>query len=73
MGNANGTSPLDNMRNLEHYLSDIMRTSADTPDHHMKGKSCEVITPCALLQCVFAPDFKPEGPTIWAESSSQAN
>uniref|UniRef100_A0A1B6L4N0 RRM domain-containing protein n=1 Tax=Graphocephala atropunctata TaxID=36148 RepID=A0A1B6L4N0_9HEMI len=37
MGNANGTSPLDNMRNLEHYLSDIMRGTTDTPDHHLKG------------------------------------
>lgn len=36
---ANGNSPLDNMRTLEHYLSDIMRAgTADTPEH-VKGKS----------------------------------
>ncbi|GAB1859988.1 hypothetical protein CAJAP_00941 [Camponotus japonicus] len=36
---ANGNSPLDNMRTLEHYLSDIMRASAaDTPEH-LKGMS----------------------------------
>lgn len=35
---ANGNSPLDNMRTLEHYLSDIMRAgAADTPEH-LKGK-----------------------------------
>lgn len=35
---ANGNSPLDSMRTLEHYLSDIMRTgAADTPEH-VKGK-----------------------------------
>lgn len=34
---ANGNSPLDNMRTLEHYLSDIMRAgAADTPEH-LKG------------------------------------
>lgn len=38
MGNANGTSPLDNMRNLEHYLNDIMRGAGDASDHHLKGK-----------------------------------
>ena len=37
MGNANGTSPLDNMRSLEHYLNDLMRGAGDTPDH-LKGK-----------------------------------
>ncbi|KAG8318514.1 hypothetical protein J6590_001627 [Homalodisca vitripennis] len=42
MGNANGTSPLDNMRNLEHYLSDIMRGTTDTPDHHLKGMYLEI-------------------------------
>lgn len=36
MGNANGTSPLDNMRSLEHYLNDLMRGAGDTPDH-LKG------------------------------------
>lgn len=36
---ANGNSPLDNMRTLEHYLSDIMRAgAADTPEH-LKGMS----------------------------------
>nr|KAF7423108.1 hypothetical protein H0235_008391 [Vespula pensylvanica] len=31
---ANGNSPLDSMRTLEHYLSDIMRAgAADTPEH----------------------------------------
>ncbi|EZA53229.1 hypothetical protein X777_06308 [Ooceraea biroi] len=37
---ANGNSPLDNMRTLEHYLSDIMRAgAADTPEHlKVKGK-----------------------------------
>ncbi|KAK1130283.1 hypothetical protein K0M31_018421 [Melipona bicolor] len=35
---ANGNSPLDSMRTLEHYLSDIMRAgTADTPEH-VKGK-----------------------------------
>lgn len=35
---ANGNSPLDSMRTLEHYLSDIMRAGvADTPEH-LKGK-----------------------------------
>lgn len=37
MGNANGTSPLDNMRSLEHYLNDLVRGAGDTPDH-LKGK-----------------------------------
>jgi hypothetical protein len=37
VGNANGTSPLDNMRSLEHYLNDLMRGAGDTPDH-LKGK-----------------------------------
>ncbi|XP_021925618.1 cytoplasmic polyadenylation element-binding protein 2 isoform X3 [Zootermopsis nevadensis] len=36
VGNANGTSPLDNMRSLEHYLNDLMRGAGDTPDH-LKG------------------------------------
>lgn len=35
---ANGNSPLDSMRTLEHYLSDIMRAgAADTPEH-LKGE-----------------------------------
>ncbi|RLU22578.1 hypothetical protein DMN91_004856 [Ooceraea biroi] len=39
---ANGNSPLDNMRTLEHYLSDIMRAgAADTPEH-LKGPSLRV-------------------------------
>jgi len=38
---ANGNSPLDNMRTLEHYLSDIMRAGAtDTPEH-LKG-TCNI-------------------------------
>jgi hypothetical protein len=37
VGNANGTSPLDNMRSLEHYLNDLMRGAGDTPDH-LKGE-----------------------------------
>ncbi|CAH0562319.1 unnamed protein product [Brassicogethes aeneus] len=32
--NANGSSPLENMRGLEHYLNDIMRPQ---PDNDMKG------------------------------------
>ncbi|XP_071448399.1 cytoplasmic polyadenylation element-binding protein 3 isoform X1 [Hetaerina americana] len=36
MGNANGTSPLDNMRSLEHYLNDLMRGAGDAPEH-LKG------------------------------------
>lgn len=40
---ANGNSPLDNMRTLEHYLSDIMRAgAADTPEH-LKGESDLII------------------------------
>ncbi|KAI4500988.1 hypothetical protein M0802_003791 [Mischocyttarus mexicanus] len=35
---ANGNSPLDSMRTLEHYLNDIMRAgAADTPEH-LKGE-----------------------------------
>ncbi|XP_025418528.1 cytoplasmic polyadenylation element-binding protein 2 isoform X2 [Sipha flava] len=30
---GNGTGPLDNMRNLEHYLNDIMRSGSDNPEH----------------------------------------
>lgn len=44
MGNANGTSPLDNMRSLEHYLNDLMRGAGDTPDH-LKGKKF-IYFPC---------------------------
>lgn len=33
MGNTNGTGPLENMRNLEHYLTDFMRGAGDAPDH----------------------------------------
>lgn len=41
--NANGNSPLDSMRTLEHYLSDIMRAgAADTPEH-LKGKPMKII------------------------------
>lgn len=39
VGNANGTGPLDNMRNLEHYLNDIMRGGSEAQDHHLKGKN----------------------------------
>lgn len=35
--NGNGTSPLDNMRSLETYLGEMMRTGEDPPDH-LKGK-----------------------------------
>jgi hypothetical protein len=45
MGNANGTSPLDNMRSLEHYLNDLMRGAGDTPDH-LKGKKKFIYFPC---------------------------
>jgi hypothetical protein len=45
MGNANGTSPLDNMRSLEHYLNDLMRGAGDTPDH-LKGKNS-----CGMESC----------------------
>jgi len=34
---GNGTGPLDNMRNLEHYLNDIMRSGTENPEH-VKGK-----------------------------------
>jgi hypothetical protein len=34
---GNGTGPLDNMRNLEHYLNDIMRSGTENPEH-AKGK-----------------------------------
>ncbi|XP_050420635.1 cytoplasmic polyadenylation element-binding protein 2 [Adelges cooleyi] len=30
---GNGTGPLDNMRNLEHYLNDIMHSGGDNPEH----------------------------------------
>lgn len=43
MGNANGTSPLDNMRSLEHYLNDLMRGAGDTPDH-LKGKEIHILS-----------------------------
>lgn len=43
MGNANGTSPLDNMRSLEHYLNDLMRGAGDTPDH-LKGKKIHILS-----------------------------
>ena len=43
MGNANGTSPLDNMRSLEHYLNDLMRGAGDTPDH-LKGNKFTYIS-----------------------------
>ncbi|VVC41422.1 Hypothetical protein CINCED_3A015473 [Cinara cedri] len=33
---GNGTGPMDNMRNLEHYLNDIMRSGSDNPEH-VKG------------------------------------
>ncbi|XP_029342758.1 cytoplasmic polyadenylation element-binding protein 2 isoform X1 [Acyrthosiphon pisum] len=33
---GNGTGPLDNMRNLEHYLNDIMRSGTENPEH-VKG------------------------------------
>lgn len=36
MGNTNGTGPFENMRNLEHYLTDFMRGAGDAPDH-LKG------------------------------------
>lgn len=51
---ANGNSPLDNMRTLEHYLSDIMRAgTADTPEH-VKGKStCLLINHCIYRQTKF--------------------
>lgn len=46
---ANGNSPLDNMRTLEHYLSDIMRAgAADTPEH-LKGMS-HIFLSCVQLR-----------------------
>lgn len=35
---GNGNSPLESMRTLEHYLSDIMRAGATETPEHMKGK-----------------------------------
>ncbi|KAK6635322.1 p21-activated kinase 1 [Polyplax serrata] len=32
IGNTNGTSPLDNMGNLQHYLTDLMRGAGDAPE-----------------------------------------
>ncbi|KYM79551.1 hypothetical protein ALC53_09990 [Atta colombica] len=49
---ANGNSPLDNMRTLEHYLSDIMRAgAADTPEHlKVKGKGAIAESlPCRVV------------------------
>ena len=47
---ANGNSPLDNMRTLEHYLSDIMRAgAADTPEH-LKGMF-HIFISCVQLLC----------------------
>lgn len=34
--NANGSSPLETMRGLEHYLNDIMRPPTDSTD--IKGQ-----------------------------------
>jgi hypothetical protein len=51
---ANGNSPLDNMRTLEHYLSDIMRAGAtDTPEH-LKG-TCDIFPSCIKMECRDAP------------------
>lgn len=33
---ANGPSPLDNMRNLEHYLNEI--STGDSTEQQLKGK-----------------------------------
>lgn len=35
--NANGSSPLENMRGLEHYLNDIIRPNPESTD--IKGMS----------------------------------
>ncbi|KAK0090810.1 hypothetical protein PV325_003830 [Microctonus aethiopoides] len=46
----NGNSPLENMRTLEHYLSDIMRAGAtDTPEHL---KDCVVDTVSNVTESV---------------------
>ncbi|XP_053598143.1 cytoplasmic polyadenylation element-binding protein 2 [Microplitis demolitor] len=48
---ANGNSPLDNMRTLEHYLSDIMRAgAADTPEHLKGFINCNANTLQSLAQ-----------------------
>ena len=50
--NANGNSPLDSMRTLEHYLSDIMRAgAADTPEH-LKGKSIKNLLTSRTFYCI---------------------
>lgn len=54
---ANGNSPLDSMRTLEHYLSDIMRTgAADTPEH-VKGK-CPGLEPCGKRTKIVSKTFE---------------
>ncbi|KAI4485407.1 hypothetical protein M0804_006912 [Polistes exclamans] len=45
---ANGNSPLDSMRTLEHYLNDIMRAgAADTPEH-LKASKDTLLCPCPV-------------------------
>lgn len=55
--NANGSSPLETMRGLEHYLNDIMRPPTDSAD--IKGElNCleSIILHCLLIR-VRALDF----------------
>jgi len=54
---ANGNSPLDNMRTLEHYLSDIMRAgAADTPEH-LKGMSHILLSCMQLKQRIMSVQY----------------
>jgi hypothetical protein len=62
VGNANGTSPLDNMRSLEHYLNDLMRGAGDTPDH-LKGEHA------TLSPVLFALSFLCSDVLVWIRDS----
>lgn len=50
---ANGNSPLDNMRTLEHYLSDIMRAGAADTSEHLKGMSRIYVSPARTIEAIY--------------------
>ncbi|KYB29628.1 putative RNA-binding protein orb2-like Protein [Tribolium castaneum] len=60
--NANGSSPLENMRGLEHYLNDIMRPPQDSTD--IKGKECYVEkVSCAMFRAYGTSPVDTSAPT----------
>ncbi|XP_032674347.1 cytoplasmic polyadenylation element-binding protein 2 isoform X2 [Odontomachus brunneus] len=66
---ANGNSPLDNMRTLEHYLSDIMRAGAADTQEHLKGFiNCNANTLQSLAQLhgksPFFPSLEDQSATL---------